>query len=189
MAKSKLERAVEKIVSQLDEQEKRQDAVLRYHREVIRDCAKAIKNLHAGEKSEAEELLKRIEAKVGELKKLDAGFEHISESIYQEYAEVRTLEALLAKKEPPTYEELGIPFSAWLSGLADVVGELRRALHNALRSDDRKEAEYLFGRMEELYDNLAVIKYSGSLVGALKRKQDMVRHQLQEARGEMLRAR
>ena len=189
MPKSNFEKAFEKILAQLDEQEKRQDAVLKFHREVIRDCAKAIKSLHTGEKEEAALLLKKIDSSIEQVKAVDAGFEHISDNIYQEYVEVKVLDALLAKREPPTYEDLGVPFRAWLSGLADVVGELRRAFHNALRTGDKKEAEYLFSKMSDIYDNLMVIKYSGSLVGALKRKQDMVRHQLEEARSEILPAR
>lgn len=189
MAKSKLERAFEKIITELDGREKRQDEVIRRHREVIRDCAKAIKCLHAGEKEEAAAFLSKVEEGVAALKKGDEGFEHISESAYQEYCEVKTLEAVLSRREPPTYEELGVSFQSWLAGLADAVGELHRALQNALRAGDAKEAEYLYSQMNCIYDNLMVIKYSGSLVGPLKRKQDMVRHQLEQAHSEMLRTR
>ena len=41
--------------------------------------------------------------------------------------------------------------------------------------------------MNEIYDHLMVLKYSGSLVGPLKHKQDMVRGQVEHARSEMLR--
>lgn len=187
MAKSKFEKAIEKIIADLDGQEKRQDAVLKFHREVIRDCAKAIKSLHAGDTEESGQLLSRIDASIKDVKKVDEGFEHISDNIYQEYAEAKVLAAILSKKDTPTFEDLDIPFRAWLSGLADTVGELRRALQNALREGHKKDAEYLYSKMSEIYDNLTVIKYSGSLVGALKRKQDMVRHQLEEARSELLR--
>ena len=56
----------------------------------------------------------------------------------------------------------------------------------ALRNRNRKKAEYLFDCMESIYDNLMVLKYSSSLVGALKPKQDSIRGQVEKARGELL---
>ena len=48
-------------------------------------------------------------------------------------------------------------------------------------------AEYYFAALDSLYEQLMVLKYSSSLVGSLKRKQDVLRGQLEAARGEMLR--
>ncbi|HLC38298.1 MAG TPA: hypothetical protein VJI71_02485 [Candidatus Norongarragalinales archaeon] len=56
----------------------------------------------------------------------------------------------------------------------------------ALRHKNRKEAEYLFESMESIYDKLMVLKYSSSLVGALKSKQDSIRAQVEKARSELL---
>ncbi|MBI5037031.1 hypothetical protein HZC09_06855 [Candidatus Micrarchaeota archaeon] len=101
--------------------------------------------------------------------------------------EIKAFLALVKKESLPTPEELKIDVLSYLNGLSDCVGELRRALQLALRADKKKEAEYFFERMNYIYNNLMVLKFSSSLVGPLKRKQDMVRGQIEQARSEMLR--
>ncbi|MEK6954242.1 MAG: hypothetical protein AABX01_04495 [Candidatus Micrarchaeota archaeon] len=185
---AKLKAAISKITKILDEREKNQDVVLRLSRETIRDCARAIKSIHMREYEEMEALVKQIDGKIGELKKHDSDFGHISQQCYQEIVEIKVLSAILKRREIPDYEELEVEFQPWLSGLADVVGELRRALQLSLRDGKKEDAQYYFDKMNEIYDNLMVLKYSGSLVGGLKHKQDMIRGQIENARSEMLRA-
>ncbi len=185
---TKLHKAVLKISKQLDEKEKDQDVVIRLSREIIRDCARAIKSLHVKDYGEMKKSIKIIERKSEELKKFDKEFGHISQQCYQEIVEIKVLEAIFNQKEIPDYEELNLAYRPWLSGLADVVGELRRALQLSLREGNKADAEYYFGKMNEIYDNLMVLKYSASLVGNLKHKQDMIRGQIEQARSEMLKA-
>jgi len=182
-----LSEIIEEITKELEELEKRQDFALQKTRLVVRDCARAIKLLHTNNFKQAKELAKKLDAQVKELRENDKGFENIVFTAYQEYAEVKTLLALLEKTSVPDYKQLGIPWLPYLSGLADCVGELRRALQLALREGKREEAEYYFKKMNELYDELMVLKFSSSLVGALRRKQDVLRSQVEQARSEMLR--
>ena len=185
---SKLEKTVQKIIAVLDEKEKRQDKVLALSREIIRDSARAIKDIHLDEAAEAKKAVAALDEKMKEMRKIDEGFRHISNNCYQEYAEIKSLYALLQRKELPSYEELGIDYIPYLTGLADTVGELRRQIQLALRSEKKEDAEYFFNRMNEIYENLMTIKYSSSLVGSLKHKQDVIRGQLEQSRSEMLKA-
>ena len=182
-----LEKTIEKIMKELDEKEKRQDVVLQLSREAIRDCAKAIRHLHTGQNKDCHAAVKQLDEKMKKLHEFDNDFSHISQTAYQEYSEIKCLLAILEKKELPDQKELGIDWQTYLSGLADCVGELRRSLQLSLKNDDYDTAEYLFVKMNYIYDNLMQLKYSGSLVGALKRKQDMIRGQVEQARSEMLR--
>jgi len=192
MAKTKaaeegLEKAVAKIVKTLSDKEKRQDQIIPLTREIIRDCALAIKAVHASELGEAEAKLAEIEPKIKKLHSLDEELENVSQQCYQEYAEIKCLDAIMRRKPIPSFEELGIESIAWLSGLADCVGELRRAVQLALSDGKKEDAEYYFGKMNAIYENLMVIKFSSSLVGPLKHKQDVIRGQIEQARSEMLR--
>ncbi|MFH1257344.1 MAG: hypothetical protein ABIG96_06505 [Candidatus Micrarchaeota archaeon] len=184
---TKLHDAVMKLVKMLDGREKDQDVVLRMSREIIRDCAKAIRSIHTKDFAEADALIKQIDAKVTDLKAHDAEFRHISQQCYQEIVEIKVLDAIYKRKEIPDFEDLGVEYQPWLSGLADVSGELRRALQLSLREGNKTDAEYYFKVMNEIYDDLMILKYSGSLVGSLKHKQDMMRAQVEQARSEMLR--
>ncbi len=181
-----LNKTIEDIAKKLDEMEKRQDEVLVLSREIVRDCANTIKTIHFGETSQAEAKTKDIDAKIKRLIAIKTGFEGTAAVAFQEYVEVTCLLAILQNKTFPEFDKMGIDYRQFLSGLADVVGELHRAMLIALRHKDRKKAEYLFDCMEQIYDNLMVLKYSSSLVGSLKPKQDSIRGQVEKARGELL---
>ncbi len=179
---------VTKLAGQLEQKEKKQDGVLSLSREVVRDCAKAIRHLHTGDVSAAKELMQGLKKKVADLKKIGEDFPHIMDTPFQEYAEIMLLFAISEKKEIPSAEELGIPVSSYLAGFLDCSGELRRALQLALKEGMNDDAEYYFQSMNDIYNEMMVLKYSASLVGNLKRKQDVLRGQLEQARSEMLRA-
>lgn len=166
--------------------EKRQDQVLVLSREIVRDCATAIKHLHTGEMKTAKQLVVEIDAKIKKLSSIKQGFEGTAAIAFQEYVEIKTLIAILEEKPLPDFESLGIDYRQFLSGLADVTGELHRSMLIALRNKNVKKAEYLFDCMETIYDNLMTLKYSSSLVGALKPKQDSIRGQVEKARGQLL---
>ncbi len=169
------------------EQEKRQDAVLQLTREIVRDSAKAIRAIHTNQMQECREAVGALEGKIKRMREIDGGFERNSDSSYQEYAEIRTLLAIFERAEVPSYEDLEIPLVPYLNGVADCAGELRRAIQISLKEGKKDDAEYYFAKMNDLYDNLMLLKFSSSLVGNLKRKQDVVRGQLEHSRSEMLR--
>ena len=181
-----LEKTVVEIDKMLAEKEKVQDELIAESREIVRECARAIKAIHLNDFAEAKRIVKELDGRIARVSKKHVDFEHITSTAMQEYVEIKVLMAILEKKEIPSFQELGVDYRAFLSGLADCVGELRRSLLIALRNKKRKEAEYVFGQMEGIYDNLMTLKYSSSLVGALKPKQDMIRSQVERARSELL---
>ena len=184
-----LGKTIAEIVEDLKVLEKKQDEALSASRQIIRDCANAIKHLHTGEIEQARKAAKELEKKIAELKlKVGGEFAGITHPIYQEYTEIMALLAVSEKKPLPTYRQLDVPPVAYLNGLADAVGELRRALQISLKNGDEKAAEYFYAKMNEIYENLMLVKFSSSIVRELKRKQDVARQQLEQARSEMLRA-
>lgn len=184
-----LEKTIAEIVEELKVLEKKQDEALSASRQIIRDCANAIKHLHTGELAEARKAAKELEGKIAELKgKVGGEFSGITHPIFQEYTEIMALLAVREKKGLPTHRQLGVPAVAYLNGLADAVGELRRALQISLKNGDEKAAEYFYQQMNEIYENLMLVKFSSSIVRELRRKQDVARQQLEQARSELLRS-
>ncbi|MFH0836411.1 MAG: hypothetical protein V1834_04595 [Candidatus Micrarchaeota archaeon] len=181
-----VEKSVQFIIRDLDKKEQHLEKILRLQREVVRDCAFVIKELHAGAFGEADKLMKAVEKKHKQLREGEKGFERVAFIAHQEFVEAKCLQAVLNGKPVPGYTELHVDYLAWLTGLSDSVGELRRSMQVALRHGKKDEAERLFEYMEGIYDNLVAIKYSGSIVGSLKQKQDMVRGQVERARSELL---
>ncbi len=182
----KLESSIEKIVKILENEEREQDDLLRISREIVRGCSVAIKCIHSKELKEGERQIGIVEKLVEKMADRK-GFDNIALQAYQEYCEAKVLLSIIARKDIPTYEELGVPFKAYLLGLLDCVGELRREMLEELKRGERKKADYYFSRMDELYEMLLPIRFSNSLIPNFRRKQDVARMQVEQARSEILR--
>ncbi|MFA6035834.1 MAG: hypothetical protein WC759_02655 [Candidatus Micrarchaeia archaeon] len=182
-----MDKAIGEMVEELKKREHAQDELLRLTRELVRECANSIKAIHARQIDVAKKHLAGADALVKKVKAIDRNFEHISGQSLQEYAEVKMLVAAVAGKPMPTYKELGIPFESWLTGLCDVVGELRREMLEALKRGKKAEAKKFFERMNEIYESMLPLRFSNSLLPNFRRKQDVARGQVEQARSELLR--
>jgi len=58
------------------------------------------------------------------------------DSAFQEYAEASILLSLIRESRFVGFEELEVPMTSYVLGLADVIGELRRRALESLRKDD-----------------------------------------------------
>lgn len=173
---------MKKIEEYLLKKEKTMDAFLVLQRELVRECSKAIKEIHEGKVSEAEKRIKKAE---GEFKKLPKScfvyqnYLHVAQELF----EAKILLSAVKKGRLPDPEE---PYEAFLTGLLDAAGELKRQMYEALRKGRKKEAEKYFKLMERIYDESLHFKFSESVLPGFRRKQDIVRIQLEQARGELL---
>jgi translin len=183
---SKLESSVARIVKILEKEEGKQDELLRLSRETVRGCSVAIKCIHSKELKECETQMGIVERLVEKIRKAE-DFENITLQAYQEYVEAKVLLSIIKREEIQIYDELKIPFKAYLLGLLDCVGELRREMLEELKRGDRKKAEYYFSKMDELYEALLPVRFSNSLIPNFRRKQDVARMQIEQARSELLR--
>jgi translin len=127
------------------EDEAREKA-LRSCRQVIRYSAEAIRAVHRQEPGRAKQLLDSAHELVRELnhdlarhgKLLHSGFIHDAQ---KEFAEGCITLALIARKDLPKPKALGVSNSAYLDGLGESVGELRRYILDSLRRDDFSRAK------------------------------------------------
>lgn len=86
-------------------------------------------------------------------------------------------------------EDLGIPETYYVSGVADAVGEMRRTVLELLRRNRIEEAEELYKVMDEMYEMLWRLEYPKSLVPGLRQKIDMLRKILEETNHDLFLAR
>lgn len=183
-SKARIEEIIKKLDEELGEKEKRQDQALKLSREIVRECSKMIKKIHQNEKIDQSEI-KQTDDKMKEISRIE-NFKEIKGIAMQEYAELQCLKAIIEKRQLPYPEEIHCDYLSYAQGLADCVGELRRQIQILLKDRNKKKAEEMFREMEEIYENIAVIKYSASLTGMLRKKQDVIRIQLEQARSELL---
>ncbi len=177
---------IEKIEKNLFALEEQLDLVLTENRKIVRNCSNAIKALHAHDFSEAEKNLAEAKKDLSKLlpyqKELPSQVDHV----LQQYAEAMIVQYAVKTGKLPSQKELDIPDVPYLNGLLDAIGELKREMYESLRRKDKKKAELYFSLMEEIFDALLPLRFSNAILPEFRRKQDVGRIQIEQARGELL---
>jgi len=171
------------------EDEAREKA-LRSCRQIIRYSADAIRAVHRQEHDKAKELLDSAHELVQELnhdlarhgKLLHSGFIHDAQ---KEVAEGYIALALIAGADLPKPRALGVSNAAYLDGLGESVGELRRYILDSLRRDDFSRCEELLMIMDEIYGMLITMDFPELLAHGLRRTTDAVRAIIERTRGDL----
>ena len=108
------------------------------------------------------------------------------ETSFQEFTEFSILLAIIKKQSIPTPEELNVHEIHYLTGLADICGELRRLLLSALIKKEFDKANYYLEMIEETYTKLLGLNFSKGLVPQLRRKIDVGRSILEKSKADYL---
>jgi translin len=181
----------EEFHKRLDEKMSAREVALPASRQAIRASANAIRAIHRGDAEQATRLLEEARAALdrGEAAVADhpdvrwAGFLHDAQ---KEYAEARLTRAIVADEgELPSPEELGVTSAAYLNGIAETIGELRRSVLDLLRKGDVARAEELLGTMDDMHHVLVTIDYPDAITGNLRRWTDVARGIIEKTRGDL----
>lgn len=166
------------------------EKALRLCREIIRFSTNAIRAIHRQEKAEAERLLGSAHLLSQELSPildehrnfLHSGFVHDAQ---KEFVEASAVLSLVNGELPPEPKTLGVSYPAYLNGLGEAVGELRRYLLDSLRRDDLSRCEELLGMMDEIYGILVTMDFPEAITFGLRRTTDMARGVLEKTRADL----
>jgi len=159
-------------------------------REVIRHCSNAIRAVHRQEFDQAKELLESARNLLDEAKQAVAAYTELNHAGFirdaqKEFAEGSITLALVTGKRLPSPDELGIDSAAYLNGLGEAVGELRRYLLDNLRKGDLSRGEELLSAMDDIYNTLVTMDFPDTVTGGLRRTTDMVRGVLERTRSDL----
>jgi len=171
------------------EDEAREKA-LRSCRQVIRYSADAIRALHRQEQDKAKQLLDSAYELLRELnydlarhgRLLHSGFVHDAQ---KEFAEGYITLTLLTGEDLPKPGALDISNAAYLDGLGESVGELRRYVLDSLRRNDFSGCEGLLTTMDEIYGILITMDFPELLAHGLRRTTDAIRNIIERTRGDL----
>jgi len=175
------------IRERLDKKDSARENALKTSRQIIRECRSAIASLQKG--NDPEENMERARKAHAQLKKMLAGFPDLLSAGYavdaeQELAEAEILASCTCGKEAPSPEDIGVEDEAFVLGMADSIGEMRRLLLDRLMKDDVEAAGLMLGKMERFFNMLMTFDYPDALI-ATKRKQDVARGLIEKSRGEL----
>ncbi len=165
------------------------DSVMQITREVIRDAGQAITLMHNDEVKKAASKIKGMASSLRKLRKLDPEFRYYTSQAYQEYAEAFIFFGIKKHGGIPGMKMVSVDREAYLMGLMDVVGELKREILESLRKNDVRGAEHYLDTMKQIYDSTRSLRFAEAVLNGFRKKQDVARIQIENAGSEILSAR
>ena len=159
-------------------------------RHIVRLSANSIRAVHRREFETARSLADRAAALVAGLRAALAAHPPIYWSGYvqdaqKEYAEARLTYAVIAAEPLPGPGDLGVEDAAYLNGMGETVGELRRHVLDIIREGDLARGERILTVMDDIYSLLTTVDYPDAITGGLRRTADNVRGILERTRGDL----
>lgn len=180
------------IKKKLDVDDEIREKTLKISRESIRFCQEAVRAIHRGEFDKAREKLKESNNLILEVER---NIREVNPRLYykgyiidmqQEFVEASLfLSLIIGQKEIETPAILNVSNYAYLHGLGDVIGELRRHALDAVRNADNEESERMLDLMEEIYSMLLSLDYPEGLIPGIRRKIDIARSLIEKTRNDL----
>jgi translin len=190
MLTARLELIAEKARTTLSSKDAARERALHSSRDALRHSTDAIRSVHRGEHEEAKtrlsaarNLLKELDETLREHQDLlHTGFVY---SAQKEYVEGCVTLGLIMENSLPDPDELGVGHAAYLNGLGEAVGEIRRHILDITRKGEIARCEVLLEAMDDIYGVLVTMDFPDAMTGGLRRTTDAVRGILERTRGDL----
>jgi translin len=174
----------------LDETNAAREETLALSREIIRTSANTIRAVHRSEFALASEMLVQARTAAARLRErlrhkpalYATGYVH---DCQKELAEAALTLALVKGDAVPGPGELEVEVPAFLNGMGEAVGELRRHVLDVIRGGALERGETILRTMDDIYSALVTFDYPDAMTGGLRRTTDSVRGILEKTRGDL----
>ncbi|MDA4124226.1 MAG: RNA-binding protein [Thaumarchaeota archaeon] len=177
-------RSIKGLETHFSLQLERRDRLLKDSRDVIASASRTIINVHNGRTKDAERELARAKSLLAALKKSgDGPLARYLVSPETEYVEASAVVALAKGKPIPSRASLGSSPEAYLLGLLDTVGELKRLVLDSIMNGRVTKAKKYFSVMEELYSVCSPLAVYDHVANGARRKIDVARMLVEDTRG------
>jgi translin len=158
-------------------------------RSVTRLCSWAIIQVHRGNLSQASKTISEAKDSLDDLQNLLSSHSELPQFgqvlvAFQEYAEARLLYNMKKTGKVATLKEVGTGSTAYLLGMLDFIGEMRRMTLDSLRHGDAGNAQKLLSAMESIYEDLMSLDRA-SILPNFRHKLDAARRILETTRGDV----
>jgi len=180
------------IRAQFDLKDAARERGLTLSRDVVRHSANAIRAIHRRQFEEARALIASIHALVREMNAVladypevkYAGFVHDSQ---KEFAEAAIFLSVVAGDPLPDPDSLDVDYPAYLHGVGDATGEMRRLILDRIRegATAARENEETLDVMDEIYFELIAFDYPAAVTAGLRRITDVLRGTIERTRGDL----
>ena len=180
---------VEKIQKELLSYDKARERLQVLTRNVTRLCGWSMIQIHRGQLPSATKTLAEAKQGLDELAKLLSDHTELPQFgqvlvAFQEYAESKLLLQMKKNGQLASLHDVGTSSTAYLLGMLDFIGEMRRMILDSLRRGNADEAQLLLSKMEKVYEDLLSFDRT-SILPNFRRKLDAARRILETTRGDV----
>ena len=175
--------SLRKITKSLSVSQTKREYLIKNTRNVIILSSQAIISIHKGDLKAARSKLKKAKTLLRKNKEKAQGeLRRLIITPEQEYMEATALLAISEMKEVPSASTLKVSEEAYVLGLLDCIGELKRTIYDKIRVGNTHEATRIFKIMEELYLQLYPLAVYDKILRESRKKLDVNRILLEETR-------
>lgn len=180
---------IEKIQNELLSYDKARERLQTLTRNATRLCSWAIIQVHRGKLGQASKTLAEAKRSLDELESLLSAHSELPQFgqvlvAFQEYAEAKLIFQMKKSGKLASLRDVGTSTTAYLLGMLDFVGEMRRMTLDSLRRGNADEAQTLLTTTEKVYEDLMSFDRT-SILPNFRRKLDAARRILEATRGDV----
>ena len=185
-----LDGIIQQIYNNMTGTDSAREQAYKLSREVVRSASQTIKHCHRGENEQAHAMLAetgRLTAEMITSVSATPALRHTGFVIdsEKEYAEAAITLAAIIGGPVPGPDELGIDATAWINGLSEVVGEMRRHVLDLIRAGAARDAEAYLALMEDIYYHTMSFDFPNAVTAGLRNRTDAARGAIERTRGDL----
>ncbi len=157
--------------------------LIRNTRDIVLLSSKAIISIHGGDLKSARENITKASRLLKKYQKKAVGnIQYHIITPEQELVEAITLLAVVEGKKIPSIKKFHVSEEAYVLGLLDSIGEMKRLVYDKIRTNNLSDAEEIFEIMENLYQTLYPFAVYDKIVRETRRKLDVARILVEDTR-------
>ena len=166
------------------------ERALQLSRITIQLSANSIRSIHRHQFDEAHSMLDTAKGIVAETQEIrrdhpDIYYTGLVQDAHKEYVEANVTLAFIMGVVLSSPKDLGIAYAAYMNGLGEAIGEMRRYVLDSLRRGDASRCEELLDLMDQIYTQLVTMDFPEAITGGLRRTTDAMRGILERTRGDL----
>jgi translin len=173
--------------NQMKKLEINRETLIKETREVISLCSKSIILLHSNKILEAGTLLDKSSLLIKTLK--DHVIFDLDRYLWpaeQEYVEAFILKEIVDRKPVlSSYDSMNVSLNAYVTGLLDCIGEIKRMIYDCLRKNNIDFSSSLFEIMQSIYDLIYPFSIYDNIVPGIRKKLDVSKRIIEDVRVTM----
>lgn len=169
------------LLKKLEDLDLQREHAYKESRQILISFPKLFVLLHEEKYAEAKDFLMQLEIKI---KKLKSGtiprWQKYLLQVETEYVEAYAYLSLLQEGRVPSQKDIDVEIDAYLSGLLDCVGELRRTVYDNINKKNYVKATLCFNYMKTILEMIFPLSYFDNVIPGLRHKVDLARKLIEE---------